>query len=148
MHGNRIGLKTVCRKTSCLCQESNHYSSVKTYPSHLNATILRLKSYKINTYLVCYSWLLLPYVVKSCYVSDEISTGLVLKWSLPGSLVEHAGLFSCKVVYWRYAVDCVWNVVAHAHKPDFVFRRNGRVHLNRGGVSSVDYWHPRCAHQR
>jgi len=30
-------------------------------------------------------------------------------------------------------VGCVWNVMAHAHKPDFVFRRNGRVHLNRRG---------------
>ena len=28
-------------------------------------------------------------------------------------------------------VDCVWNVMAHAQKPDFVFRRNGRIHLNR-----------------
>ena len=24
-----------------------------------------------------------------------------------------------------------WNVMAHAQKPDFVFRRNGRLHLNR-----------------
>ena len=32
---------------------------------------------------------------------------------------------------------------------NFVFRRNGPVHLNRrGGVSSVDYWLPSCAHQR
>ena len=31
----------------------------------------------------------------------------------------------------RQNVDCVWNVMAHAQKPDFVFRRNGRVHLNR-----------------
>ena len=31
-------------------------------------------------------------------------------------------------------VDCVWNVNAHAQKPDFVFRRNGRVHLNRRGT--------------
>jgi len=39
--------------------------------------------------------------------------------------------------------------MAHAQKPDFVFRRNGQVHLNRPvGVSSVDYWQPRCAHQR
>jgi len=38
--------------------------------------------------------------------------------------------------------------MAHAQKPDFVFRRNGRVHLNRGGVSSADYCQPRCAHQR
>jgi len=30
-------------------------------------------------------------------------------------------------------VDCVWNVMAHAQKPDFVFGRNGRVHLNRQG---------------
>jgi len=28
-------------------------------------------------------------------------------------------------------VDCVWNVMANAQKRDFVFRRNGRVHLNR-----------------
>ena len=30
-------------------------------------------------------------------------------------------------------LDCVWNVFPHAQKPDFVFRRNGRVHLSRGG---------------
>ena len=33
----------------------------------------------------------------------------------------------------QFFVDCVWNVKAHAQKPDFVFRRNGRVHLNRRG---------------
>jgi hypothetical protein len=32
-------------------------------------------------------------------------------------------------------VDCVGNVMAHAQKPDFVFRRNRRVHLNRRGAS-------------
>ena len=30
-------------------------------------------------------------------------------------------------------IDCVWNVMAHEQKPDFFFRRNGRVHLNRRG---------------
>jgi hypothetical protein len=30
-------------------------------------------------------------------------------------------------------IDCVWNVMVHSRKPDFVFRRNGRVHLNRRG---------------
>jgi len=30
-------------------------------------------------------------------------------------------------------VGCVWNVTSHAQKPDFVFRRNGRIHLNRRG---------------
>ena len=32
-----------------------------------------------------------------------------------------------------YIVGCVWNVVAHAQKTDFVFRRNGGVYLNRRG---------------
>jgi hypothetical protein len=30
-------------------------------------------------------------------------------------------------------LDCVWNVMAHAQKPDFVFRLKGRVYLNRRG---------------
>jgi len=30
-------------------------------------------------------------------------------------------------------VDYVRNVMAHAQKPDFIFRRNGRFHLNRRG---------------
>ena len=30
-------------------------------------------------------------------------------------------------------VETSWNVIAHAQKPDFVFLRNGRVHLNRQG---------------
>jgi len=34
---------------------------------------------------------------------------------------------------WLLHVDCVWNVMAHAQKPDFVFRRNGQVYLNRRG---------------
>jgi hypothetical protein len=32
-------------------------------------------------------------------------------------------------------IDCVLNVMTHAQKPDFVFRRNGRVHLNRQAAS-------------
>jgi hypothetical protein len=32
-------------------------------------------------------------------------------------------------------VYCVWNVMAHAQKSYFFFRRNGRVHLNRRGAS-------------
>ena len=32
-------------------------------------------------------------------------------------------------------VDCIWNVMTHAQKPDFVFRRNGRVNLKRLGAS-------------
>ena len=32
-------------------------------------------------------------------------------------------------------VQASWNVMAHAQKPDFVFRRNGRVHLKSAGAS-------------
>jgi hypothetical protein len=41
--------------------------------------------------------------------------------------------YSCLRSWWWVMVDCVWNVMAHAQKPDFVFRRNGRVDLNRRG---------------
>jgi hypothetical protein len=34
-------------------------------------------------------------------------------------------------------LNYVWNVMAQAQKPDFVFRRNGRVHLNRRGRQSI-----------
>jgi hypothetical protein len=37
----------------------------------------------------------------------------------------------CCRVSGRTVVEAIWNVMAHAQKPDFVFRRNGRVHLNR-----------------
>jgi hypothetical protein len=33
----------------------------------------------------------------------------------------------------RRMVEASWNVMTHAQKPDFVFRRNGRVHLDRRG---------------
>ena len=40
---------------------------------------------------------------------------------------------SCDVTSAVTEVDCIWNVMAHAQKPDFIFRRKGRVHLNRQG---------------
>jgi hypothetical protein len=40
---------------------------------------------------------------------------LLVRWSLPLN------------------VECVSNVIAHPQKPDFVFRREGRVHSNRQG---------------
>ena len=58
-------------------------------------------------------------------------------------------VFTLQCVVPTILVECVWNVMAHAQKPDFVFWRKGRVHLNQPvGVSSVDYWQPRRAHQR
>jgi hypothetical protein len=40
---------------------------------------------------------------------------------------------SCKSVTESRGLDCVWNVMAHVQKPDFVFWRKRRVHLNRQG---------------
>jgi hypothetical protein len=34
---------------------------------------------------------------------------------------------------WFVVLEASWKVIAHAKKPDFVFRWNGRVHLNRRG---------------
>ena len=54
----------------------------------------------------------------------------------PQSSPVRSNLHFHNFVLWKAAfqeVDCVWNVMAHAQKPDLVFRRNGRVHLNRQG---------------
>ena len=45
------------------------------------------------------------------------------------------------------SIRALWNVMAHAQKPDLVFQRNGRVHLNWRG-SPVDYWQSRSADQQ
>jgi len=42
-------------------------------------------------------------------------------------------IFDSEVVY--VLVEASWNVLVHAQKPDFVFRRNGGVHLNLQGAS-------------
>jgi len=44
---------------------------------------------------------------------------------------EDTYISTCSKRHWY--VDCVWNVMAHAQKPDFVFRQNGGIHLNRQG---------------
>ena len=41
-----------------------------------------------------------------------------------------------KLMFWNRRlriVECVWNVMTHAQKPDFVFRQNTRIHCNRRG---------------
>ena len=40
-------------------------------------------------------------------------------------------LIAVRCLRFYFFLDCVWNMTAHAQKPDFVIRRNGRVHLNR-----------------
>jgi hypothetical protein len=51
------------------------------------------------------------------------------------NISSHTGVISSHaIVIWSHTaaiLDCVWNVMAHGQEPDFVFRLNGRVHLNR-----------------
>ena len=57
-------------------------------------------------------------------------------WFVSKKAVWEAQLYSIDYYYLRLIyinVVCVWNVMAHAQKPYFVFRRNGRVHLNWRG---------------
>ena len=44
-----------------------------------------------------------------------------------------AAVITCPV-HLTSLVDCVWNVMAQAQKPYFVFRQKGQVHLNRRGL--------------
>jgi hypothetical protein len=34
----------------------------------------------------------------------------------------------------RHVLGCIWNVMPHVQKPDFVFQQNGPVHFNRMGL--------------
>jgi hypothetical protein len=50
-------------------------------------------------------------------------------WNVPDQIVtSNSGV---KTV--DFLVQSVWNVMAHAQKPDLVFQGNGRVHLNQRG---------------
>jgi hypothetical protein len=57
----------------------------------------------------------------------------VTLWPLLNSRKAPSCWLSQFLVKLSVCVDCVRNAMAHAQKPDFVFRRNGRVHLNRKG---------------
>ena len=63
---------------------------------------------------------------KFCYLSAQITQSHFL--GDPLSFCYCGSLRTAKCL-----LDCVWNVMAHAQKPDFVFRRKGRIHLNRPG---------------
>ena len=78
---------------------------------------------------------------KTSYTPSEtcIETGVKIiigYWRVYGGVDSYCGLMIYDTVWSvRWYVDCVWNVMAHVLKPDFVSWRNGRVHLNRRGAS-------------
>ena len=67
-----------------------------------------------------------------------ISTACVNVWSLILWSPRNSLTGSVWLQLAQQDVVCVWNVMAHAQKPDFVFQRNRRVHLNwrRASVQS------------
>jgi hypothetical protein len=67
--------------------------------------------------------------IATCYGLD--GPGIESRWGrdFPHPSRPAMGLTQLPV----QGVDCVWNVMAHAQKPDLVLRRKGRVHLNRRG---------------
>ena len=54
-------------------------------------------------------------------------------WTMSFNYIMQSHTWCNISVLLQPVVDCVWNVMAHAQKPDFIFRRNGRVHWNRRG---------------
>jgi hypothetical protein len=49
--------------------------------------------------------------------------------------LNHQGTSSLISLTTPWVLDRLWNVMTHTQKPDFVFQRNGLVHLNRRGAS-------------
>jgi len=73
-----------------------------------------------------------------CLLAKSVKTDVLLL-CLTG-LVDTTScttIFCYNVTSWKcrkkMLVGCVWNVMAHAQKPEFIFRRKGRVHLHRRG---------------
>ena len=59
----------------------------------------------------------------------------VMKITIKGTTVRILKRLVVYRVQEHIMLDASRNVMAHAQKPDFVSRRNGRVHLNRRGAS-------------
>jgi hypothetical protein len=88
---------------------------------HILLTAMRLKMKKLRPHFPHYhnpfSLMLTP-----------CTTRLIIhsRWALNSSYCPARSVY-------MFVADCVWNLMAHAQKPDFVFRRNGRVHLKWRG---------------
>jgi hypothetical protein len=76
---------------------------------------------------------LIPYIKQITFSLEKVKA-CVTQWNKLKCLRQRMAQTSLPAQMWTMLmVDCVWNVMAQAQKPDFVFRRNGQVHLNRWG---------------
>jgi hypothetical protein len=72
-------------------------------------------------------------------VAQEISQrrgNLVIVWGTirwPTTYYAVSYVLQSLRTSWMNCSRSVWKVMSHAQKPDFVFRQNGQVHLNRQG---------------
>jgi len=86
-------------------------------------------TWKVNTVIITFTKFNIKQSgrIKNAYVQ----TALLIKNKYVAYSVWvrifYLGCFTVKLAY------CVWNVMSQAQKPDFVFRRNGRVNLKRRG---------------
>jgi hypothetical protein len=93
-------------------------------------------SYSLPATIFPCSFLWPPSTNPKCWsIPDAITTNIRVKRitkyrAIKGSTLQGGG--ACNITR---EVDCVWNVMSHAQKTDFVFRRNGRGHLNGRGAS-------------
>jgi len=106
--------------------------SVVCLEHYLEVSIMRrpcltrglLRNGKKKVYMVHHNkWGLYMDIIETLNVSTEINI-ITPKW-IPNAVLREGYLTSI--------VEVSWNVMAHLQKPVFVFRRNGRVHLNRWG---------------
>ena len=81
---------------------------------------------QLNIYHIIYD--IISYIYQTSSNSSMVAAG-----SSNGVTNTRCCRYSCLRSWWWMDVDCVWNVKAHAQKPDFVLWRNGRVYLNRRG---------------
>jgi hypothetical protein len=95
--------------------------SIFPRPVHLFAASTHTKPYRIRRF----------YFHHSTYTNKNLPKITVVQYLY---LLEYSKTYLRSPESGKYSkVDCVRNVTAHAQKPDVVFRRNGRVHLNRRG---------------
>jgi len=66
---------------------------------------------------------------------SAVSSRPLIAWAIERASVNVLEVSLCSWTRrcWCMCVDCFWNVMAHAQKPYFVFRRNGLVYLNLRG---------------
>jgi hypothetical protein len=92
-------------------REQNTHTHTQTHSHPQPHTHTPHKNTHTHTYIYIY-------IYRSCIYPERWRRGFVF-----------SGLWG------RVSAEASWNVMAHAQKPDFVFQRNGRVHLNRQEAS-------------